>query len=153
MSGELLPDSGLIEFAGRDITQLPPYTRSHLGLARSFQITNIFLGMTLLENVALAVQAHAGHSYRFWRAARDDKRLREPALATLHQVNLSDRANVLASEVSHGEQRQLEIAMALATNPKIIVIGRADGGNGNRRIGAHGRYSEKSEPTKNHAID
>lgn len=130
LSGELLPDSGRIEFAGRNITQLPPYTRSRLGLARSFQITNIFPSMTLLDNVALAVQAHSGHSYRFWRAARSDQSLTEPALTALRQVGLESRADALASEVSHGEQRQLEIAMALATRPQLLLLDEPMAGMG-----------------------
>ncbi len=130
LAGELLPDDGHILFLGRDITRLPPYTRSHLGLARSFQITSIFLHMTLLDNVALAVQAHAGHSYRFWKPARKDHRLVEPALAALDHVGLRERAHILASEVSHGEHRQLEIAMALATNPQLLLLDEPMAGMG-----------------------
>ncbi len=130
LSGELLPDSGRIEFRGRDITRLPPFTRSHLGLARSFQITSVFLDMTLLDNVALAVQAHAGHSFRFWKSARRDRRLVEPAMAALHQVGLASRAHAMAREVSHGEHRQLEIAMALATNPRLLLLDEPMAGMG-----------------------
>lgn len=130
LAGELTPDSGRISFLGRDITYLPPYTRSHLGLARSFQITNIFLDMTLLDNVALAVQAHAGHSYRFWKPARQDQRLLEPAILALNQVGLADRGYALAREVSHGEHRQLEIAMALATHPKLLLLDEPMAGMG-----------------------
>jgi branched-chain amino acid transport system ATP-binding protein len=130
LSGEMLPDAGRIEFLDRDITRLPPYTRSHLGLARSFQITSVFLDMTLLDNVALAVQAHAGHSYRFWKSARNDHVLVEPAMQVLRQVGLADRAHVNASEVSHGEHRQLEIAMALATNPTLVLLDEPMAGMG-----------------------
>ena len=130
LAGELAPDSGRISFLGRDITRLPPYTRSHLGLARSFQITSIFLNMTLLDNVALAVQAHAGHSYRFWKPARRDPRLVEPAMLALHQVGLADRGSALGSEVSHGEHRQLEIAMALATHPRLLLLDEPMAGMG-----------------------
>jgi branched-chain amino acid transport system ATP-binding protein len=130
LSGELMPDSGRIDFLGRNITYLPPYTRSQLGLARSFQITSIFQQMTLLDNVALAVQAHAGHSYRFWQPARADHRLTDPALAALRQVGLDDRAEVPASAVSHGEHRQLEIAMALATRPKLLLLDEPMAGMG-----------------------
>ena len=122
LAGEVLPDSGCIKFAGRDITVLPTYRRSALGLARSFQITSLFLDFTALDNVALAVQAHAGHSFRFWHNARRDRQLREPALAALKRVGLEGRRDILVSRLSHGEQRQLELAMALATEPRLLLL-------------------------------
>jgi branched-chain amino acid transport system ATP-binding protein len=130
LAGELPPDSGRIEFLGREITRLPPYARLHLGLARSFQITSVFLDMTLLDNVALAVQAHHGHSYRFWKAARRDVALRQPAMELLSQVGLAERAHRLARSVSHGEHRQLEIAMALAARPKLLLLDEPMAGMG-----------------------
>lgn len=130
ISGALMPDTGRIEFVGRDITRLPPYTRSQLGLARSFQITSIFLALSVLDNVMLAVQAHAGHSYRFWRPARKDLSLTEPAMAALERVGLADRAYVNAGGMSHGEHRQLEIAMALSTNPKLLLLDEPMAGMG-----------------------
>jgi branched-chain amino acid transport system ATP-binding protein len=122
LAGEISPDSGWIRFADRDITALPAYRRSALGLARSFQITSLFRDFTALDNVALAVQAHAGHSFRFWRDARRDAQLREPALAALSRVGLEARANTLVSRLSHGEHRQLELAMALATRPRMLLL-------------------------------
>jgi branched-chain amino acid transport system ATP-binding protein len=122
LAGEIRPDSGWIRFAGRDITALPSHRRSALGLARSFQITSLFLDFTTLDNVALAVQAHAGHSFRFWRDARRDPELRAPARAALARVGLDGRAEVRASELSHGEHRQLEIALALATRPRMLLL-------------------------------
>ena len=122
LTGEVAPDSGFIRFADRDITALPTYRRSALGLARTFQITSLFLDFTALDNVALAVQAHAGHSFRFWRNARHDSELREPALAALDRVGLATRADMLASKLSHGEHRQLEIAMALAARPRMLLL-------------------------------
>ena len=130
LSGELLPDEGSIRFKGRDITQVSPYRRSHLGLARSFQITSVFLDMAVIDNVALAVQGHRGHSFRFWRAARKDPEIVEPALATLRQVGLESRAGDQASAMSHGERRQLEIAMALATEPDLLLLDEPMAGMG-----------------------
>jgi branched-chain amino acid transport system ATP-binding protein len=122
LAGEIVPDSGSIRFAGSDIAGLPPHRRSKLGLARSFQITSLFLDFTVLDNVALAVQAHAGHSFRFWRDARREPKLREPALEALGRVGLGGRAHILASRLSHGEHRQLEIAMVLATKPRLLLL-------------------------------
>jgi branched-chain amino acid transport system ATP-binding protein len=130
LSGELAPDAGTIRFAGADVTALPAAGRSHLGLARSFQITSIFREFSALDNVALAVQAHAGHSFRFWRPARAEAALREPARAVLEQVGLGGRGDVAAGTLAHGEQRQLEIAMALATRPKLLLLDEPVAGMG-----------------------
>jgi branched-chain amino acid transport system ATP-binding protein len=130
LTGEIAPDSGRIHFAGRDITALPVHQRSALGLARSFQITSLFLDFTALDNVALAVQAHAGHSFQFWRNARTDPALREPARAVLAQVGLAHRAEVLCANLSHGEHRQLEIAIALATRPSMLLLDEPMAGMG-----------------------
>jgi branched-chain amino acid transport system ATP-binding protein len=122
LSGQLTPDSGRIHFEGADITTLPMHKRSTLGLARSFQITSLFLDLSVLDNVALAVQAHAGHSFRFWRDARREPELREPARAALARAGLSARADQPASALSHGEHRQLELAMALAGSPRMLLL-------------------------------
>jgi branched-chain amino acid transport system ATP-binding protein len=122
LSGQLSPDSGRIHFAGSDITAVPMYARSGLGLARSFQITSLFLDLSVLDNVALAVQAHAGHSFHFWRDARREAVLRDPARAALARVGLSTRADLPASALSHGEHRQLELAMALASSPRMLLL-------------------------------
>jgi branched-chain amino acid transport system ATP-binding protein len=130
LSGDLRPDAGTIRFDGADVTALPAAARSHRGLARSFQITSIFPDFTALDNVALAVQAHAGHSFRFWRATRADATLREPARAVLAQVGLEPRADVMAGTLAHGEQRQLEIAVALATRPRLLLLDEPVAGMG-----------------------
>jgi len=122
LTGMLAPDTGTVRFAGEDITALPAYSRSLLGLARSFQITSLFLDLSVLDNVALAVQAHAGHSFQFWRDARKERDLREPALAALARVGLADRADRQASALSHGEHRQIELAMALAGKPRMLLL-------------------------------
>jgi branched-chain amino acid transport system ATP-binding protein len=132
LTGEIKPDAGAIHFAGRDLAALPIHRRSALGLARSFQITSVFADFSALDNVALSVQAHAGHSFRFWRNARRDPALRDPALAALARVGLTERAGILAASLSHGEQRQLEIAMALATRPRMLLLDEPMAGMGVR---------------------
>ncbi|HYQ08430.1 MAG TPA: ABC transporter ATP-binding protein [Xanthobacteraceae bacterium] len=130
LSGEVTPDSGCIRFDGREITNLPVYRRSQLGLARSFQVTTLFSDFTALDNVALSVQAHGGHSFRFWRNARREAELREPAEAALAQVGLAQRAATLVADLSHGERRQLEIAMALAAQPRMLLLDEPMAGMG-----------------------
>jgi branched-chain amino acid transport system ATP-binding protein len=122
LTGNLVPHSGSIFLAGRDITRLPVYRRSALGLARSFQITSLLLDFTAADNVALAAQAHDGHSFSFFRNARKEQGLRKTALAALQRVGLADRADMLASKLSHGEQRELELAVALATRPQLLLL-------------------------------
>jgi branched-chain amino acid transport system ATP-binding protein len=130
LAGGLSPDAGRIRFGGVDVTALTAAARSHRGLARSFQITSIFRELSALDNVALAVQAHAGHSFRFWRPARAEAALRVPARAMLEQVGLGARADVPAGTLAHGEQRQLEIAMALATRPRLLLLDEPVAGMG-----------------------
>jgi branched-chain amino acid transport system ATP-binding protein len=122
LTGQLTPDSGRIGFAGEDISRMPAYRRSLRGLARSFQITSLFLDMPVLDNVALAVQAHAGHSFRFWRPVRREDELRDPARQALARVGLADRMDVRTSALSHGEHRLIEIAMALAGRPRLLLL-------------------------------
>jgi len=130
LSGEIAPNTGRIRFDGGDITALPTWRRSGLGLARSFQITSLFLDFSALDNVALAVQAHAGHSFRLWRDARKEPELRQPARAALERVGLGHRADVIVANLSHGEHRQLEIAMALATRPRMLLLDEPMAGMG-----------------------
>ena len=130
VTGNLVPDAGTIHFSGRDVTRLPTHARVRLGLARSFQITSVLREFTALENVALAVQAHAGHSFRFLADVRHDETLRAPARQGLEAVGLGARADTLAAALSHGEQRQLEIAMALAGDPKLLLLDEPTAGMG-----------------------
>jgi branched-chain amino acid transport system ATP-binding protein len=130
LSGMLKSDGGSTHFDGADISRLPAPARSRRGLARSFQITSIFKDFTALDNVAFAIQAHAGHSFRFWSPAVDDPSLRVPAREALERVGLSERADVVAGTLAHGEQRQLEIAMALATSPKLLLLDEPMAGMG-----------------------
>ena len=122
LTGQLMPNSGAVHFAGRDVTRLPPYQRSRLGLARSFQITSLLPDFTAADNVALAAQAHDGHSFRFWGNARKERHLRDAAQAALTRVGLGQRGDVPVSELSHGEQRELELAVALATKPQLLLL-------------------------------
>ena len=130
LAGNLRPDAGTIRFAAEDITALAAPARSRRGLARSFQITSVYPEFSALDNVALAVQAHAGSSFRFWRPARSDESLRAPARAILAEVGLGERADVLAANLAHGEQRQLEIAMVLATKPRLMLLDEPMAGMG-----------------------
>jgi branched-chain amino acid transport system ATP-binding protein len=122
LTGQLLPHAGAIYLAGQDITRVPAWRRSALGLARSFQITSLLPDFTALDNVALAAQAHDGHSFRFFANARKETRLREAAHAALERVGLASRADVPVSKLSHGEQRELELAVALATRPQLLLL-------------------------------
>jgi branched-chain amino acid transport system ATP-binding protein len=122
LTGQLQPNSGSIHFAGQDVTRLPAYRRSALGLARSFQITSLLKDFTAIDNVALAAQARDGHSFRFWGNARKEAHLRNAAMTTLERVGLGERAEAIVSELSHGEQRELELAVALASKPQMLVL-------------------------------
>jgi branched-chain amino acid transport system ATP-binding protein len=130
LAGELRPDAGTIRLAGHDISRLGATRRAALGIARSFQITSIFREFSALDNVALAVQAHAGHNFRMWRPARGDPRLREPARAVLAELGLAERADMTAAALSHGEKRVLEIAMVLATRPRLLLLDEPTAGMG-----------------------
>ena len=130
LSGEIAPESGCIRFDGQEITNLPAHRRSQLGLARSFQVTTLFPDLTALDNVAHSVQAHSGHSFRFWRNARNEIELREPAQAALARVGLAERAAVPVADLSHGERRQLELAMALAARPRMLLLDEPMAGMG-----------------------
>jgi branched-chain amino acid transport system ATP-binding protein len=130
LAGNLRPDAGSVRFAGADITALSAPKRARLGLARSFQITSVYPEFSALDNVALAVQAHSGHSFRFWRTARGDPRLTEPAQRVLQEVGLEKRIHILAANLAHGEQRQLEVAMALATEPRLLLLDEPMAGMG-----------------------
>jgi branched-chain amino acid transport system ATP-binding protein len=130
VSGLLAPDAGAIMFAGRDVTALTPPARAALGLARSFQITSVVPGFSALENVALAVQARSGSSFRFFRPAANEAALNAPALAALVEVGLAERAHLPAAHLSHGEKRALELAIALAMEPKLLLLDEPMAGTG-----------------------
>jgi branched-chain amino acid transport system ATP-binding protein len=122
LCGELRPDRGTIDFSGHDITHRPAHERARMGIARSFQITTLCADFTAEDNVALAVQARESNSFKFWRSAKRDKTLREPARALLERVGLAGRADLPSRVLSHGEHRQLEIAVALALAPQVLLL-------------------------------
>ena len=122
ISGELAQDSGTIHFADQEISHLTAPARTRLGLARTFQITQLLNDYSALDNVALAVQARSGHSFHFWSDAREDHALREPAADCLQRVGLRNRVHVPVGELSHGEQKQLELSIALATGPRLLLL-------------------------------
>jgi branched-chain amino acid transport system ATP-binding protein len=122
LGGEILSDEGRIVFDGHDLTSEPPFRRAQVGLGRSYQITSVFNDFSVLQNTALAVQAHAGHSFRFWRPAASERALVDPAMAALAQVGLVERAHTPVAVLAHGERRQLEIAMVLATGAKLLLL-------------------------------
>ncbi|WP_238119440.1 MULTISPECIES: ABC transporter ATP-binding protein [unclassified Xanthobacter] len=143
IAGEVVPDGGQILFAGADITRLPVHKRARRGLARSFQITSVLAGFTALENVALAVAAAQGHTFRFIRPARSDRTALEAAAALLEQVGLGARAQVPAADLSHGEKRALELAMALAGRPRLLLLDEPMAGTGHEESAAMVRLLEQ----------
>ena len=122
ISGILPSDRGEIEFDHQSITHLSAPKRSLKGLARSFQITSILKDFTCQENVVLAILAHSGHSFHIWRQLKKEKKLQDKALEVLETIGLGMHCNTIAGELAHGEQRQLEIAVALAMDPKLLVL-------------------------------
>ena len=149
LQGLLAPDTGSIVLDGRDITREPAHARAHLGIARSFQIASLIPQFTVLAHAALAVQARAGHSFRFWKKAWEEPTLIGPALEAITAVGLDARTQTLASDLSHGERRQLELAIALAQRPRLLLLdepmagmGRQDGARMTQLLaGLKGSYS------------
>jgi len=122
LAGEIAPSGGRILFEGADITALPTWRRALLGIGRSFQISSVFGEFTALQNVLLAVQPGRGHSFRFWRAAESDEALVARARQALRDAGLAARAEQPVAQLSHGEMRQLELAMTLATQPRLLLL-------------------------------
>jgi branched-chain amino acid transport system ATP-binding protein len=122
ISGLITPDAGAVLFAGADVTALPPQNRALRGMSRTFQISSILPGFAVLENVALAVQARSGSSFRFVGNAAAEPTLNIPAMAALEQAGIAHRAGARAGELSHGEKRALEVAIALAMQPRLLLL-------------------------------
>jgi branched-chain amino acid transport system ATP-binding protein len=136
LSGTLASDAGSIAYLGRDITHAGIEERVRLGIARSFQITCILPGFTALENVALAVQARQGSSFRFFGRAPREEALNAPAMEALRSVGLEARAGRMAGTLSHGEKRRLELAIALATEPRLLLLDEPLAGTGHEESAA-----------------
>jgi branched-chain amino acid transport system ATP-binding protein len=130
VSGFLTPDAGSVSLAGRDVTRFAPEARARAGLARSFQITSVLPGFSAIENVALAVQARSGSSFRFLGAAAQEVALNDRAAAILDQVGLGGRKDTAAGALSHGEKRTLEFAIATAMEPKVMLLDEPMAGAG-----------------------
>ena len=133
ISGAQRPDAGHIVFDGEDVTRLPMHTRVQRGMARSWQITNVFNRLTLLDNVVLAVKGRQrdwGSGFRFWKPVDDEQALIDEARGWLAEVGLDGRERALAGSLAHGEQRQLEVVLALATKPKLLLLDEPMAGTG-----------------------
>jgi branched-chain amino acid transport system ATP-binding protein len=130
ISGTLSVDIGEILFLEQDITRLPAHQRVAAGLARSYQITSIFRRFSVLDNLALAVQARSGSSFSFWRPVAQEAALFEEARRIASQVNLTQKLDAIASTLAHGEQRALEVGLALATRPKLVLLDEPMAGMG-----------------------
>ena len=139
LAGELAPSAGRIWFDGEDITGLPAHARVHIGIARSFQITNVLPSFTVAENVQVALRPRRGHSFVFLRDAAQDRELKQEVQAMLELVGLAGRADAIARELAYGEQRQLELAMALASAPRLLLLDEPMAGIGHAEAPGHDR--------------
>ena len=122
ISGDLPSDSGAIRFEGADVTRAPQHERVRAGLARSYQVTSIFGSFSVLDNLALAVQARSGSSFSFWGPVASESALAEEARAIAARIGLGGREDALAATLAHGEQRALEVGLALATRPRLVLL-------------------------------
>ena len=130
LTGDIFSDSGTILYKSEDITSLKDYKRARLGIARSFQITHIFENLTVAENMALSICANDGHNFRFWRNSLKSPVVQEKLTISLERVDLLHRADLIASYLSHGEKRQLEVGMALTGNPDLLILDEPMAGMG-----------------------
>lgn len=122
LSGDLALSTGRVYFRSADITPLNNARRARFGIGRSYQKTNLFLPFTVFENCRLAAQAHAQHAYKIYRRAQSFSATNQAAQTALARVGLIERQHSIAAVLSHGEQRQLEMAMLLATNPQVLLL-------------------------------
>ncbi len=136
LTGLIRPTSGRVLYKGRDITGRPLHHMAHLGIGRSFQITNLFPNLTVLENVRLAAQALGRDNLRFWHGHRRFQRYGERAWEVLSQVGLVGRAQMLARQLPHGDQRKLELAMILAPDPELLLLDEPTAGMASEQVPA-----------------
>jgi branched-chain amino acid transport system ATP-binding protein len=134
LSGNLKPTGGQVFYKGKDITSLPLHKTIHMGIGRSFQITNIFPNLTVMENIRLAAQALGRDNFKFFRAAGAFRRYEEQAEAVLEQVGLSDRAYSTANTLPHGDQRKLELGMILAPDPEVLLLDEPTAGMASEQV-------------------
>ena len=134
LSGFLPPTGGAVELFGEPITHLPPHRVVRRGLSRSFQISSVFESLTSLENLVVALQALSPWPMRFWRAEKALRQFEPPAREILAQVNLSAHENRRASELSHGQKRNLEIGISLAQSPKVLLLDEPTSGMGGEDV-------------------
>ena len=134
LSGNIHPTSGKVIYKGRDITDMPAYRRVHIGIGRSFQITNVFPNLTVLENVRLAAQAVGHDNYKLWRHFRHFRAYEERAWAILKQVGLADRAALPARSLPHGGKRKLELGILLAADPDLLLLDEPTAGMAREEI-------------------
>ncbi len=122
ITGKLPADSGRIVFHNQEITNRPPHEVVRLGICRTFQKSSIFPGLTTLENLRISRQMRLGGSHRLFSPRDSLKSVREESLAILERLGLGDKANMLASNLSHGDQRLMEIGVALAGSPRLLLL-------------------------------
>lgn len=146
LSGALAPDRGRVFFDGREVTGASAHERARLGFARSFQVTSVFRGFTVRENVALAVQACSGSSFSFWKPVAEEKSLYAAATDILQQVGLEAMADRMAGVLSHGEHRQLELALALAIRPQLLLLDEPTAGMGPEESARMVAFVERLKP-------
>jgi branched-chain amino acid transport system ATP-binding protein len=128
LSGHLSVKRGRIYFLGRDITNMATHRRIHLGLGRSFQLTNIFLNLTVLDNILLALQGTQASRFQMFRPIRTDERLSPKAENLLGSIDLWEKRDNIVKEIGYGEQRKLEIALSLASEPKLLLLDEPSSG-------------------------
>ena len=130
ITGDMVSDSGRICFRNRDVTDLKAHQRAREGMARSFQITHIFDSLSVEENMALALCAHNGHNFRFWKNSLQSRKIKNQLPHALERVDLITRRHIPARHLSHGEKRQLEVGMALTGNPDLLIMDEPMAGMG-----------------------